>query len=252
MNRDGSEEGQSRTYDVIVVGAGIAGSEIAWASARAGRDVLLVTTSLDTVYNHFGDRVLLDPPDGTLMAVLHARMADEAGWIGTRALHRAAKAALESHAGLHLLQSSVTGLRTTSAGQLLGVSTWEGVARSGRVVALCAGSFLRGRLRVGDLVETAGRLSEMAYDELYDDLIRRGLPFSQEIVTAPPTAGALPYKVTFETLAEGVAEAGSGRVRAIPGLFAAGACARGSLSFEEAAADGVAVGAALVATTASP
>lgn len=252
MNPEASVEGRARRYDVIVVGAGIAGSEAAWASARAGRDVLLVTTSLDTVYNHFGDRVLLRPPEGTLMAALHAAGADGDGWIATRALHRAAKAALESEAGLHLLQSSVTALRTTQGGHVLGVATWEGVERCASVVALCAGSFLRGRLRVGDLTETAGRLSEMAYDELYDDLLRRGLEFRRETVAAPATAGALPYEVTFDALADGVAETGSGRVAAVPGLFAAGACARGYLSFEDAAAEGRSLGAALAKATTSP
>lgn len=42
-------------YDVIVVGGGIAGSEAAWLAARGGADVLLVTTSLDTVYATVGD-----------------------------------------------------------------------------------------------------------------------------------------------------------------------------------------------------
>ena len=34
-------------YDLAVVGAGLAGSELAYAAARAGLDVLLVTQSLE-------------------------------------------------------------------------------------------------------------------------------------------------------------------------------------------------------------
>src|SRR5690606_33375163 len=52
----------TKAHDVIVVGGGIAGSEAAMFAARGGADVLLVTTSLDTVYATIGDAVRLDPP----------------------------------------------------------------------------------------------------------------------------------------------------------------------------------------------
>ena len=52
-----------------MVGAGLAGSEAAYAAARSGLATLLVTTSLDTVYN-LAVPTPLAPPAGTLMEAL--------------------------------------------------------------------------------------------------------------------------------------------------------------------------------------
>ena len=144
----GSFPGPGHIYDLIVVGAGISGAEAAALSARAGLDVLLVTTSLDTVYNLLGDGVTLAPPAGTLMAEVHGAVADADGFVGNWAFHRGAKGALEHTPNLHLLQSSVSSL-LVEGGAIRGVSTWEGVDRVSSRVALCVGSFLEARLRVG-------------------------------------------------------------------------------------------------------
>ena len=234
-------------YDVIVVGAGIAGSEAAFACAHEGLDTLLVTTSLDTVYNTVGDTVTLAPPEGTLMRRLWLEHADAVGRVGNAALHRAAKYALERQDGLHLLQSNVTALRLDERGRVDGVETWEGVPRLGRPVALCVGSFLRARLTVGSLTEAAGRLSEMAYDELYLDLEQRGITFRDASLSADATGGGLPYEVRCRVL-EPSGVAGDGyRLPELPGLFAAGLFARGYLPFEQAALDGLRLARTLLA-----
>lgn len=234
-------------YDVIVVGAGIAGSEAGMACAAAGLDTLLVTTSLDTVYNLVGERVALDPPDGTLLRTLWRECVDDDGRVASWDLHRAAKRELERQDGLHLLQSNVTALRLDDGGRIEGVDTWEGVPRLAPVVALCAGSFLRARLTVGTLTEAAGRLSEMAYDELYHDLETHGLPFRDATLTAEGGGGSLPYQVQCRVLAPDAFGSDGTRIEAVPGLFAAGLCARGYLPFEEAALDGVRLARALLA-----
>lgn len=243
-----SYPGRGHRYDVIVIGAGIAGCEAGYACARAGLDTLLVTTSLDTVYNAVGDAVRLEPFDDTLMRTLWEEHADSGGRVATSRLHRAAKYALERQDGLHLLQSNVTGLRMDERGRVDGVETWEGVPRYGSPVALCVGSFLQARLTMGSLTEAAGRLSEMAYDELYLDLESRGVPFRNAVLSADPAGGTLPYEVRCRVLEpNGVAGDGFG-VPGVPGLFAAGLCARGYLPFEEAALDGVRLARALLAT----
>lgn len=121
------------------------------ACARAGLSVLLVTTSLDTVYNLVGAGAALTPPDGTLLAELCGTDPVE---VTTFELHRRAKTVLERDPNLYLLQSSVSGLETaleTGAGRVVGVTTWEGVTRRAPLVALCVGSFLHARLTVSTL-----------------------------------------------------------------------------------------------------
>ena len=232
-------------YDLIVVGAGLTGSEAALKTARAGLDVLLVTTSLDTVYNLTGAAAELTPPAGTLLAELCGTRTQA---LETFDLHRRAKGTLEREPKLHLLQSSVMGLNTRG-GHVTGVSTWEGVDRTAPRVALCAGSFLRARLTLGTLTETSGRLSEMAYDDLYDNLVTLGFAFDEVTLEAPESRGAPSYTVTCTRFAGAEWNAETFALGRLEGLYAAGVCAAGYLPYEEAALQGLRLGDTLEATS---
>jgi tRNA U34 5-carboxymethylaminomethyl modifying enzyme MnmG/GidA len=203
---------------VVVVGAGVTGSEAAWSAARAGADVTLVTTSLDTVYALDVEPGDLEPPPGSLLErVLEAGAATR--WDA----HRRAKYALESVPNVHLLQSTVSAL-SVSGGRAVGVETWEGVPRRGDRVALCVGTFLRARLHVGAVVEQQGRLSEMAYDDLRDDLAARGFAFAPLELEVPSVAGSLPHVVRTEAFAPQEWDAATLCLPRLGGLYAAGAC----------------------------
>lgn len=231
----------AETYDLLVVGAGVAGSEAAWAAAQHGRRVLLVTTSLDTVYNLVGDGADLAPPAGSLMVQAAAAVERQDGLVGSWALHRQVKYALEREPSLHLLQSSVAGL-LVEQGRVVGVSTWEGVDRFATSVALCVGSFLDAKLTIGSSVESAGRLSEMAYDDLYLDLVAKGFGFAPLRLRAPAASGSLAYEVQCRTLAVAEWDQASFRLPRLAGLYAAGLCAAGQLTYEQAAVQGQSLG----------
>jgi tRNA U34 5-carboxymethylaminomethyl modifying enzyme MnmG/GidA len=209
--------------DVIVVGAGLTGCEAAWRLARRGVPTLLITTSLDTIATLAADGWTFDVPAGGLLALLSREARTAAGW-SSRALHRGAKRELERLPALHVLQATVVGLRVGAGGMVAGIDTWEGVARDAPRVALCVGSFLKARLRLGVSEEVAGRLSELADDSLLEDLSGRGLRFESRRLELPGDDLAPGYTVDFEVLAAGEVAPG-GSVRGHPGLYAFGLCA---------------------------
>ena len=223
----------SSAADVVIVGAGIAGCEAAWCCASNGLSVALVTTSLDTVYNLSHDAARLEPPPDSLMDSVAA--PTESGTVRSRDLHRTAKYALEAVPNVLLVQSTVSSVLVDESGAARGVLTWEGVDRLGGQVALCVGSFLRARLTSGVVTETHGRLSEMAYDDLYQWLAATGFEFEEVRFVAEPHGGSMAYTVDTVALADrerAVGERTSDehatgsehRLWRVPGLWAAGAC----------------------------
>lgn len=162
--------GKGHIYDVIVVGAGISGTEVALKLAEGGLDVLVATTSLDTIANLYHDRVVLEPPQDSYFFKI-IKDNNNGAWVKSSDLHKWAKYGLEHTQGIHLLQSSAEKLIIEN-NKVVGIETWEGVARYGKAVVLAVGSFLQSRLKIGSLEERSGRLGEMSYDELYEDLSR--------------------------------------------------------------------------------
>ncbi|MBB5234390.1 FAD-dependent oxidoreductase [Deinococcus budaensis] len=218
-------------YDVAVVGAGLAGTDLAWRLARAGRDVLLATQALDHLGNLYQPTVegAVFPADSLFAGVAARLFPQTDGWT----FHRHLKAEIEATPGIHLLQSTVTGLDEGplegEAGDVVTLATWEGPELRARRAVLAVGAFLKGRLLIGDTLEEAGRLSEVAYDFLADDLARSGVWLVGAEQRAAGVEGAPPYDVRFLTPAPG--ELDGFRLERFSGVYALGRCTPGEHTY---------------------
>lgn len=232
--------------DVLVVGGGAAGCELAWGLARRSIATTLLTTSLDTLYALPADAWPGRPPSATLWAEVASEAEDGEGRQRAGPLRRAAKRELERLPSLRVVQSNAVGLLRADDGDVVGVRTWEGPPVHAALTVLAVGSFLGARLTMGSVVEHAGRLSEMAYDDLCDDLRDAGLWLRPRRV-ALAGDGSLPAYVVdhevvqsaeLEPLVTGGREVtAAGRARRWRGLWFVGACT-GDVGLEDAAAAG--------------
>lgn len=231
---------------VLVVGGGAAGCELAWGLAQRGVATTLLTTSLDTLYALPADAWPARPPATTLWSEVEPEARDAAGMQRAGPLRRAAKRELERLADLRVVQSNATALARGDAGQVVGVRTWEGPTVRADVTVLAVGSFLGARLTLGPAVELAGRLSEMAYDDLRDDLRDAGLRLRRHSIALGGDGSAPAYAVDHDVVDEEELDplragdrvvVGAGRARRWPGLWFVGACT-GDVGIETAAAAG--------------
>jgi tRNA uridine 5-carboxymethylaminomethyl modification enzyme len=177
-----------RTFDVIVVGGGHAGTEAALAAARMGCATLLLTHNIETLgqmscnpsIGGIGKGHLVKEVDALGGAM--AAATDDAGIQfrilngskgpavratraqADRVLYRAAiRRRLENQPGLWIFQQAVDDLMLESDGtgeRVAGAVTQAGVRFRGRAVVLTAGTFLDGRIHVGLQNYSAGRAGD--------------------------------------------------------------------------------------------
>ena len=187
-----------RDYDIIVIGGGHAGIEASSAAAREGFSTLLVTQSLDAI-----GRLSCNPAVGGLAKGNLVREIDALGgvmghlidssMIQYRILNRRrgpavqapraqadkftysrnAKELLEHTANLSLFMDTVTDLLVEN-GAVTGVVTQRGWKISARAVVLTTGTFMDGRIFIGEYEESCGRLGESAAIGLGSSLRRLG------------------------------------------------------------------------------
>lgn len=187
-----------RDYDIIVIGGGHAGIEASSAAAREGFSTLLVTQSLDAI-----GRLSCNPAVGGLAKGNLVREIDALGgvmghlidssMIQYRILNRRrgpavqapraqadkftysrnAKELLEHTHNLSLFMDTVTDLLVEN-GAVTGVVTQRGWKISARAVVLTTGTFMDGRIFIGEYEESCGRLGESAAIGLGSSLRRLG------------------------------------------------------------------------------
>jgi tRNA uridine 5-carboxymethylaminomethyl modification enzyme len=200
-------------FDVLVVGAGHAGTEAAVAAARLGASVGLVTSALETIGQMSCNPAIGGVAKGTVvrevdalggimgkatdLATLQFRMLNRskgpAVWAPRaqcdRGLYRrAVRTLIERHQNLHTIQGTVARLLLDDTGnRVTGIETLEGRRFGARAVVITTGTFLRGRIHIGTTTNlSGGRAGESATTHLAEQLEHAGLTVERFKTGTPP------------------------------------------------------------------
>ncbi|MCW6675582.1 tRNA uridine-5-carboxymethylaminomethyl(34) synthesis enzyme MnmG [Aerococcaceae bacterium NML171108] len=197
-------------YDVIVVGAGHAGSEAALASARMGCSTLLLTISLEMVAFMPCNPSVGGPAKGVVVREIDA-LGGEMGknidktYIQMRLLNTGkgpAVQALRAQADKHLYAQSMKQVIERTAnlelkqglverlvienGACCGVVTSTGATYRAGAVVLTAGTSSRGQIIIGDLKYSSGPNNTLPSIKLSEHLLELGLELQRFKTGTPP------------------------------------------------------------------
>ena len=186
-------------FDVIVIGGGHAGTEAAAAAARMGARTLLLTQSIETIgqmscnpaIGGIGKSHLvaeIDAMDGIMgraadQAGIHFRVLNGSKGPAVRATRaqadrtlykNAVRTVLEKQENLSLFQQSVVDLAVVND-RVVGCVTEMGLTFFAEAVVLTTGTFLGGKIHIGDSQQGGGRAGDAPSTALAKRL--RALPF---------------------------------------------------------------------------
>ena len=200
-------------FDVVVIGAGHAGTEAAVAAARLGARVGLITSALESIGQMSCNPAIGGVAKGTVvrevdalggimgratdLAMIQFRMLNRskgpAVWAPRaqcdRGLYRrAVRSLLEQQQSLQTVQGTVARLVfDPDERRVLGVETLEGRRFGAGSVVITTGTFLRGRIHIGTETHlSGGRAGEGATTHLAEQLEQAGLTVARFKTGTPP------------------------------------------------------------------
>ena len=200
----------AESYDIAVVGAGHAGIEAALAAARLGMKTACFTINLDAVGNMPCNPAIGGTAKGHLVREIDAlggemARAADAACIQYRMLNRGKgpavhslraqadrvkyrsymKHALEQQENLRLMQDEIVSIETEN-GAVSAVVTAIGARHPAKAVIVASGTFLGGRIIIGDYMRESGPDGLAAAKPLTDSLRGLGLRLQRFKTGTPP------------------------------------------------------------------
>ncbi len=198
------------TYDVIVVGAGHAGSEAAAAAANLGAKTLLVTMSLQNIAQMSCNPAMGGISKGQIVREIDALggysgIVSDKTAIQFKMLNKSKGPAmwsprvqsdrmrfaeewrlmLEQTPNLDFYQEMVAGLIIEN-GQIKGIKTSLGINIKAKTVVLTNGTFLNGLIHIGEKQFGGGRAGESAAYGVTEDLVKAGFESGRMKTGTPP------------------------------------------------------------------
>ena len=200
----------AEAFDVVVIGAGHAGIEAALAAARLGMHTACFTINLDAVGNMPCNPAIGGTAKGHLVREIDAlggemARAADAACIQYRMLNRGKgpavhslraqadrvkyrsymKHALEQQENLRLMQDEIVSIETEN-GAVSAVVTAIGARHPAKAVIVASGTFLGGRVIIGDYMRESGPDGLAAAKPLTDSLRSLGLRLQRFKTGTPP------------------------------------------------------------------
>ncbi len=197
-------------YDIIIIGAGHAGTEAALASARCGMKTLMLTGNLDTIAQMSCNPAIGGLAKGHLvreidalggeMAInidhtgIHFKMLNKskgpAVWAPRAQADKKAyqfrmKHILEQQPSLSIIQDIAEELIVEN-NKISGIKTLRGIEHYSNAVIICTGTFLKGLIHIGEFQQRSGRLADFSSEGLSDSLRINGLNVQRLKTGTPP------------------------------------------------------------------